>query len=80
LIGVVSEWLLSDEVVYSFELEYRLKRAKTCDSTVGSLSNFYRGFQMMFSLGSNGMHLGDEDVWLVELEIGYKRSQLLIQS
>jgi hypothetical protein len=38
------EWLLGDEDVWSVELEYRLKRAITFDATVGSPSNFYRGF------------------------------------
>ena len=38
------EWLLGDEDMLSVELEYRLKRDITFDSTVGSLSNFYKGF------------------------------------
>jgi hypothetical protein len=50
-IGVAMEWLLRDEDVWSGELEYRLKRAITFDPTVGSRSNFYRGFQRLFSLG-----------------------------
>jgi hypothetical protein len=45
------EWLLGDEDVWSVELEYRLKRARTFDLTVGLRSNFYRGFQRLFSLG-----------------------------
>jgi hypothetical protein len=49
--GVAMEWLLGDEDVWSLELEYRLKRAITFDPTVGSLSNFYRDFQRLFSLG-----------------------------
>jgi len=36
--------------VWSLELEYRLKRAITFCPTVGSRSNFYRGFQRLFSL------------------------------
>jgi hypothetical protein len=44
------EWLLGDEDVWSIELEYRLKMAITFDPTVGSLSNFYRGFHRLFSL------------------------------
>jgi hypothetical protein len=39
------ESLLRDEKVWSASLEYRLKRAITFDPTVGSRSNFYRGFQ-----------------------------------
>jgi hypothetical protein len=45
------EWLLGEEDVWSVELEYRLKRSITFDPTVGSLSNFYRGFQRLFFLG-----------------------------
>ena len=41
---VAVEWLLGDEDVWSVELEYRLKRAITFDPTVGSHSNFYRGY------------------------------------
>jgi hypothetical protein len=44
------EWLLGDEDVWSVEQEYRLKRAKTFGSTVGSLSKIYRVFQRLFSL------------------------------
>jgi hypothetical protein len=36
------EWLLGDEDIWCLELEYRLKRAKPFDPTVGSRSNFYR--------------------------------------
>ena len=36
LFGVVMEWLLSDEDVWSVNLEYRLKRAITFDPSVGS--------------------------------------------
>jgi len=43
-IGVAMEWLLDDEDVWSVELEYRLKKARVFDPTVGSRSNFYRGF------------------------------------
>jgi hypothetical protein len=49
-IGVAMEWVLGDKDVWSLELEYRLKRAITFDPTVGSRSNFYRGFQRLFSL------------------------------
>jgi hypothetical protein len=38
------EWLLGDEDVWLVELEYWLKRAITFDPTVGSRSNFYKGF------------------------------------
>jgi hypothetical protein len=44
------ESLLGDVEVCSASLEYRLKRAITFDSTVGSRSKFYRGFQRLFSL------------------------------
>jgi hypothetical protein len=44
LLGVVMEWLLGDEDVWSIKQEYRLKRAITFDSTVGSCSSFFRGF------------------------------------
>jgi len=43
--------VLADEDVLSIELEYRLKRAITCDPIVGSRLNFYRGFMSLFSLG-----------------------------
>jgi len=49
------EWLLGDEDVWSVKLEYRLKRALTFDSTVGSCSNFYKGFQRLLSWGSYRM-------------------------
>jgi hypothetical protein len=42
--GVYTECLLGDEDVWSTEQEYRLKRAITFGPTVGSCSNFYRGF------------------------------------
>ena len=42
--GVDMEWLLGDEDVWLVELEYWLKRAITFDPTVGSRSNFYKGF------------------------------------
>jgi hypothetical protein len=45
------EWLLGDEDVWSVELEYRLKKAIPFDMTFGSRSNFYSGFQRLFSLG-----------------------------
>jgi hypothetical protein len=51
-IGVAMEWLLGDEDVWSVELEYRLKRAKTFDPTIGLPSKFSRG---CFLWGSNGM-------------------------
>jgi hypothetical protein len=50
-IGVAMEWLLRDEDVWSVKLEYRLKKAITFDPTVGSRSNFYKGFQRLFVLG-----------------------------
>jgi hypothetical protein len=49
--GVYTECLLGDEDVWSTEQEHRLKRAITFGPTVGSRSNFYRGFQRMFLLG-----------------------------
>ena len=49
-IGVAMEWLLGEEDVWSPVLEYQLKRAITFDPTIGSRSNFYRCFQMLFSL------------------------------
>jgi len=45
------ELLLGDEDVWSVELEHRAKRTITFDPTVGSLSNIYRGFYSLFSLG-----------------------------
>ena len=42
--GFDMKWLLGDEDVWSIELEYRLKRALSFDPTVGSRSNFYKGF------------------------------------
>jgi len=48
---VAMEWLLGDEDVWSVELEYRVRRAITFDSTVGSHSNFYKGFKSLFSMG-----------------------------
>ena len=45
------EWLLGDEDVWSVEVEYQLERTITFGPTVGLLSNFYRGFQRLFSLG-----------------------------
>jgi len=50
-IGVVMEWLLGDEDVWSPVLEYRLKMAITFDPIVGSRSKFYKGFQRQFFLG-----------------------------
>jgi hypothetical protein len=38
------EWLLGDEDVSAVELEYRFNRVITFDPTIGSCSNFYRGF------------------------------------
>jgi hypothetical protein len=45
------EWLLGEEDVWLGEHEYPLKRAITFDPTVGSRTNFYIGFQRLFSLG-----------------------------
>jgi hypothetical protein len=45
------EWLLGDRYVLSASIEYRLTRAITFVSTVGLRSNFYRGFQSLFSVG-----------------------------
>ena len=45
------EWLLGDGYILSASIEYRLTRGITFDPTVGSHSNFYRGFQKLFSLG-----------------------------
>jgi hypothetical protein len=50
-LGVTMEWLMGDGYVLSASNEYRLTRAITFDPIVGSRSNFYRGFQRLFSLG-----------------------------
>jgi hypothetical protein len=55
-IGVAMEWLLIDKDVWSGELEYSLKRAFTFDPTVGSRSNFFRGFERLFALGKLWNH------------------------
>ena len=44
MLGVVMEWLLGDEDVWSPVLEYQLKSAITFDPTVGSRSKFSRGY------------------------------------
>jgi hypothetical protein len=44
LLGVAMECLLGDEDLWSPVLEFRLKSAITFDPTVGSHSEFYRGF------------------------------------
>ena len=49
--GVYMECLFGDENVWSTKQGYRLKRAITFDPTVGSRSNFYRGFQRLFFVG-----------------------------
>ena len=54
-LGVAMEWLLGYEVVWSIEFEYRLKRARTCDPTVGSRSNVSTS---CFLWGSYGMATG----------------------
>ena len=46
------EWLLDDEDVWSFELEYRLKQSITFDPTVGPHLNFST---TCFPCGSYGM-------------------------
>jgi len=43
LVGVAMEWLLGDEDVWSPVLEYRLKRAISFDSIVGSRLKFSKG-------------------------------------
>jgi len=73
-LGVVTKWLLGDEDVSLVELEYRVKRAITFDPTVGSCSNFYRGFIGSFPRGSYGMILAHEDVLSIELEYRLKRA------
>ena len=45
------ELLPSDEKVWSAILEYLLKNTITFDPTIASHSNFYRGFQRLFSFG-----------------------------
>jgi len=50
-LGVAMAWLLGDEDVLAVEIEYWLEKAITFDPIVGSRSNFYRGFQRIFSLG-----------------------------
>jgi hypothetical protein len=47
-LGVAMEWLLDDEDVWFVALEYQLKRVIAFDPTVGSHSNFYRGFWRLF--------------------------------
>jgi hypothetical protein len=47
-LGVAMEWLLDDKSVWFVALEYRLKRVIAFDPTVGSHSNFYRGFWRLF--------------------------------
>ena len=42
-IGGAMEWLLDDEDVWSIELEYQLKRAKTFDPTEVSRGCFHWG-------------------------------------
>jgi hypothetical protein len=54
-LGVAIEWQLGDEDVWLGELEYQLKKVITFDPTVGSHSNFYRGFRRLLSWGSYGM-------------------------
>ena len=54
-LGEDIEWLLGDEDVLSVELEYRLKRAITFDSTVGSLSNFTGVSRSCFPWRTYGM-------------------------
>jgi hypothetical protein len=49
--GVTLEWLFGDGNVLSASMEDPLKRAIIFDPTDGSRSNFYRGFQRLFSLG-----------------------------
>jgi len=53
--GAYTKWLLGDEDVWSTEQEYWLKRAITFGPIVGSRSNFYWGFQRLFSIGSCGI-------------------------
>jgi len=50
------EWLLGDGYVLSASIEYRLITAITFDPTVGSRSNFYKGFQRLFLLGKLWNH------------------------
>jgi len=45
------ESLLGDEVVLLAKLGYRAKRAISFDPSVGSRSNFFLIFRMLFSLG-----------------------------
>ena len=52
MLGVVMEWLLGDEDVWSPVLEYRLKRDITFVPTVGLRSKFSKG---CFPWGSYGM-------------------------
>jgi len=69
--GVVMEWLLGDEDVWSIELEYWLKRAITFDPTVGSHSKVSRGCFLGVAME---WPLADEDVWAVELEYRLKKA------
>ena len=68
---IAMEWLLGDEDVWSVELQYRLKRAIPFDPTIGSCSNFYRGF--FLRVGMEWL-LGDKDVWSVVHEYRLKRA------
>ena len=54
-LGVAMEWLLGDEDVWSPVLEYRLKRDKSFDLTVGSRLKYSKG---CFPWGSYGMATG----------------------
>jgi hypothetical protein len=70
-IRVAMEWLLDDEDVWSVELEYRLKKARAFDPTIGSHLNFPEAVFLRFVME---WLLGDEDVWSVELEYQLKRA------
>jgi hypothetical protein len=68
------EWLLGDGYVLSASIEYRLKRAITFDTTVGSRLNFYSGFQRIFSLGKLWNHCSEEGCLVGNLEYRLKRA------
>ena len=74
MLRVAMEWLLGDEDVWSGELEYRLKRAITFDSTVGSRSNFTGVSRIFFLSLPMEWLLGDGYVLSTNLEYWLPRA------
>jgi hypothetical protein len=68
------KWLLGDEDVWSVELEYRLKMAITFDSTVASLSNFYRVSRGCFPWVVMEWLIGDGHVLSANIEYRITRA------